>query len=169
MKGGLVVKACAVCTLLFAVGCSRAFEHDPTPPDGYRAVVESDHDPEIRKHYPNPGLAEGDFDGDGKQDSAHLWVRTGGTGWQVIAYLSSQRDPVQVLESDRLPWRYVLYTYEAGEHKTARYYGIGPGGPDTTAIVHLSHEALAVGPWESESTMFLWDPEVREFSHVWMN
>ncbi|MFC1575538.1 hypothetical protein ACFL5A_02685 [Gemmatimonadota bacterium] len=122
-------------------------------------------------NFPTPDRAEGDFDGDGELDQARLWIHETDERWVLMAYLSSMPDSaITLYESDRRielgnrPIRAI----PPGDHKTDRYYGLEGGGPDTTAILHLTHHAINLGRSESEGTTYVWNPETRAFDAIGM-
>ncbi len=92
-----------------------------------------------------------------------------GTIWVLVAYLSSQPiEPIELFRTDRRPWSRVVLTIPPGDHKTHRYYGIGPGGPDTTAVITLDCDAIHLARFESEGNVYIWDKKEREFYRVAM-
>jgi hypothetical protein len=171
----------SIVTALLAASCTAdnagIDQIDFIPPEGYRAVEVSEYTTfgygtweEYRQEkYPHPDWAEGDYDGDGDNDHARMWIREEGTGWLLMTYLSSRPDqPMELFKSERPPWSRVVATIPPGTHKTHKYYGIGPGGPDTTAVVVLDHDAIHLGWWESEGWVYVWDKKEAEFEQVWM-
>jgi hypothetical protein len=156
--------------------CSRPPSADLTPPEGYRAIVESEFSSDpvwqfFAETFPTPDRAEGDFDGDGELDHARLWLHGTGERWVLVAYLSSIPDtPVTVYESERrmMLGHRPIRTIPPGVHKTHRYFGIGPGHGDTTAVVHLTHDAINLGWVESEGTTYVWNKETHAFDSIAM-
>ena len=162
----------ALCPALLLLSCSGRPQLEIVPPEGFRAIAESEHSADWRQAaylFPTPDRAEGDFDGDGKLDHARIWIHESGDGWVLMAYLSSIPDtPQKLAESDRPPRRRPIRTIAAGEHRTHQYYGIGPGGPDTTAVVRLVYDAINLGYTESEGITYVWNPERQAFDAVGM-
>lgn len=158
--------------MLFLVGCSQPRHLELSPPVGYRAIAESEYPrswQRVADLIPTPDRAVGDFDGDSIVDEARLWVREGGDGWVLMAYLSSMPfEPVRVFESPSRLSNRPIRTIPPGEHRTDQYYGLGPGPPDTTAIVHFDHDAINLGRVESEGTTYIWNQETRSFDPVAM-
>ena len=88
-----------------------------------------------------------------------------------MAYLSSMPDePVTVYGSERPTElrRRPIRAIPPGDHKTDAYYGLGGGGPDTTAIIRLTHHAINLGYTESEGTTFVWNQETKVFDAIAM-
>ena len=156
-----------------------AREWDPfvglIPPSGYRAIARSEYSVDwhlVEERFPAPDRAGGDFDGDGETDLARLWIHEDGEKWVLMAYLSGMPDlPVEVYQSDHRVEldRRPIWAIPPGDHKTHRYYGIGPGHGDTTAVVHLTHSAIALGYTESEGTTFVWNKEAKVFDPIAMH
>mgnify|MGYP006294749861 CR=1 FL=1 len=190
---GPAISGCAawIISLLFLVACSQSPDREAdldeaaqgrgqatganlqvSPPEGYRAITESEY-PEswgqIADLIATPDRAFGDFDGDSIPDEARIWVRENGVGWLLAVYLSSApSEPARLFESaDRLLNRAVR-TIPPGDHNTHRFYGIGPGPPDTTAIVHLDHDAINLAWFESEGWTYVWDKGARSFGRLAM-
>jgi hypothetical protein len=157
---------------LLLTGCSQPPQSEILPPSGFRAIAESEYSEDWRlvaDLFPTPDRAEGDFDGDSELDQARLWLREDGPGWVLMAYLSTRPgEPIVVHESSRPLGPRPIRAIPPGEHKTDRYYGIGPGGPDTTAIVHLLYDAINLAWVESEGTTYIWNPDTGEFDPVGM-
>lgn len=158
--------------MLLLVGCSQPPHPEILPPAGYRAIAESEYPDDWRmvaELIPTPDRAEGDFDGDSEPDQARLWIQENGTGWVLLAYLSSlPNEPILMYESSRPLGPRPIRTIPPGEHKTDRYYGIGPGGPDSTAVVHLLYDAINLAWVESEGTTYIWNLDLRKFEPVGM-
>ena len=172
MFGGTSVLAAILSGVFLLAGCSQPRHTEISPPPGYRAIADSEYSDDwqrVADLFPTPDRAEGDFDGDSMLDQARVWVRENGDGWVLMAYLSNTRDrPVLLHESDSPLGRRPIRTIRPGEHKTHRFFGIGPGGPDTTAVVHLIHDAINLGYTESEGTTYIWNPDTSEFDLVAM-
>jgi hypothetical protein len=180
-----------IITLLFLIACSQAPDReaapsDPaqgrsqaaeanlqvSPPEGYRAITESEYPESWRRVaslIATPDRAVGDFDGDSIPDEARIWVREDGEGWLLAVYLSSvPSETVRVFESTDGLLNRAVRTIPPGDHKTHRFYGIGPGPADTTAIVHLEHDAINLAWIESEGWTYVWDEGARSFERVAM-
>ena len=116
------------------------------------------------------GSAQGDYDGDGRIDYARLCRKSRGTGFLLMAYLTTQPDrPIELARYDGTShWLFATRTIPPGEHKTHRFYGIGPGGPDSTAVVVTTTDSIHLCRIESEGMVYIWDKDKREFEAVGM-
>jgi hypothetical protein len=88
-----------------------------------------------------------------------------------MAYLSTMPStPIEVYRSENLHelHRRPIRAIPPGDHKTHRYYGIGPGHGDTTAIAHLEYAALHLGYTESEGNVFVWNKREGRFESLAM-
>jgi hypothetical protein len=173
MIGGSSKRWMALLAVVFPVGCSGPSSVVVFPPDGYRAIAESEYSAGWRMFadlFPTPDRADGDFDGDGELDQAHLWIHETGEKWVLMAYLSSVADTaITVYESERLTElrRRPIRAIPPGDHKTWRYYG-HRGIPDTTTILHLSHDAINLARTESEGFTYVWNPDKRSFDAIYL-
>jgi hypothetical protein len=156
--------------LTFAVaGCSIGA--DPLrAPEGFRPLSESEYPAtwtSIRTQVPTPDRTSGDFDGDGEQDTARLYVSEAESGWVLIAALSSRSDStIELIRSSERLRNQVVRTIEPGVHRLHRYFGIGAGVPDTSAVVRLEHDAINLSYIESEGYTFVWNAERAEFDRL---
>jgi len=174
MVTGSVRSAGVLTAILFFAQCSPPSSGEIRPPDGFRAIAESEYSADwqlLSDAFPTPDRTDGDFDGDGELDQARLWIHESGQRWVLMAYLSSMPgDPVKVYESGRRTElsRRPIRAIPPGEHKTDRYFGIGPGHGDTTAVVHFTFDAINLGYSESEGTTFVWNQETQVFDPIAM-
>ena len=164
-----------VVPVFFFIGAfafAEIYQIEPTPPDGYRTIASSEHPKDwlmFKEDYPTPDRATGDYDGDGKIDIARMWIKTEGRGCLISAYLSSQPDdPEELVRTDMSPWRFAIRTIPPGLHKTHRFYGLGPGGPDSTAVITTETDSINWVWIESEGYVFIWDKTKKEFKRVGM-
>jgi len=148
-----------------------------SPPQGYREIQKAEYPQDwldlIERApvwFPTPDRAQGDYDGDERLDYARLWIKSEGVGFVFMAYLASHDyEPIRLARSDRMsPWRRAVRTIPPGTHKTDRFYGIGPGGPDSTAVITTTTDSINLGWIESEGTTYIWDKEKEEFKAVAM-
>ncbi|MFC1530168.1 hypothetical protein ACFL6R_05565 [Gemmatimonadota bacterium] len=152
-------------------------QRELSPPAGYREIQRTEYSQDwidlIERapvRFPTPDRAQGDYDGDEKLDYTRLWIKSEGVGFVLMAYLASHEyEPIQLAWSDRSsPWRRAVRTIPPGTHKTDRFYGIGPGGPDSTAVITTTTDSINLGWIESEGTTYIWDNEKKEFKAVAM-
>jgi len=154
------------------LSCSDDNQIEPSPPEGYRAIESSEYPEDWlqrREEYPTPDRATGDYDGDGKNDIARMWINSEGDSCVITAYLSNHpADPKELVRSARSPWRFMIRTIPPGLHKTDRFYGIGPGGPDSTAVIQTETDSINWVWMESEGHVFIWDKAEQGFYRVAM-
>jgi len=156
---------------LFA-SCAQQSTQRIEPPPGFRSILQSEYPQAwlvVSDQFPTPDRATGDFDGDGLQDQARLWIRDGSDGWMLMAYLSSLAGtPIKITESAGNPWRRPIRAIRAGDHRLHSYYGIGTGKADSTAVVHLRNDAINLAYLESEGVTFVWNIQKEMFESVAM-
>ena len=163
--------------ILLLVSTAGVQQRELSPPEGYREILRSEYSQDwiglieqIPTLFYTPDRAQGDYDGDERLDYARLWIKSEGVGYVLMAYLASHDyEPIQLARSDqRSVWRRAVRTIPPGTHKTDRFYGIGPGGPDSTAVITTTTDSINLGWIESEGTTYIWDKEKKEFKAVTM-
>ncbi|MFC1628432.1 hypothetical protein ACFL3H_04905 [Gemmatimonadota bacterium] len=152
-------------------------QRELSPPESYRGIQLTEYSRDWINliewnpyQFPTPDRAQGDYDGDERLDYARLWIKSEGIGFVFMAYLSSMDyEPLKITWSDqRSPWSRAIRTIPPGQHKTHRFYGMGSGGPDSTAVIITTTDSINLAWIESEGTTYVWDKEMKEFKAVGM-
>ncbi len=129
-------------------------------------------------HSPHSGelpLVEGkhlsvnaDFDGDGRPDTASIFVRNDRQKAALFVYLSSQSRWMNFGELDREQWRYEIVLIKPGKYETAcgKGYGEYACSRGEPRFLTLRRPAIDLFVAESSDTYIYWDSKARGLKDV---
>lgn len=142
------------------------------PPPGWRSPQDAElHSPADHWREGSPARyesASGDFDGDGKQESARLLVSSTTSDFGVYVLSSGGWSLLHRLPIADLKYM-GLRTLPAGRYRTAcgkGYWACAEGEP---AELTLTHDALLLFKNESAESAFVWSAIDRSFHQVWLS
>lgn len=102
--------------------------------------------------------ADGDFDGDGKQDHAALKVQaSGGSSFRLVVTLSTASGQAYTVKSGSNIQAVGIETIKPGRYKTACAKGAGPRDGGCLPEVVLLHDGLSLFTFESGSMLIYWE------------
>jgi hypothetical protein len=126
-----------------------------------------------RKDNPQSYLrAAGDFDGDGRSDTAELVVSEQHNAVAIRVRLSSLPSEPLVIAEDEGSHTVVglgIDLVGPGDYKTACGKGYFECGPSDPEVLHLSCNAIDFFRFESANSFLIWQPEAKEFMRIWMS
>jgi hypothetical protein len=145
-----------------------------TFPKGWRAPTQAELGAEtLRKNSPTKYVeAKADFDGDGSEDHAALFMADDGRNEGLFVRLSSRRASGWVLVETighTLTGTLLMGvgTVKPGRIETACGKGYGSCAPDAPKAITLKNPAIELFRFESASSIVYWDDKAREFKRIW--
>ena len=153
----------------------RATSQSPLAlPAGWRLPTQKEANQAWRSSAATRYLVEqGDFTGDGRQDSAYLLVRADGSGVAPFVGLT-RRDGVTLYiqgeETNHIEYleNEGLKIAKPGTYTTAcgKGYGCSPGDKESITI---SHDAIEFFKREGPSRLIYWDAARKVFAETWLS
>jgi hypothetical protein len=121
--------------------------------------------------HPGAYRVRGDFDGDGRDDTAVLLIRRQGPGFQLVVVLGSQSDAPVAVVLEKRPWlaqHFGLGVVPPGRYKTAAGKGFKVSADDPAEIT-LDHAAIDRFEFESWNAFWYWDSNKHRFRYTQMS
>jgi len=145
-------------------------------PSGWRPAEKMDYLDEDLLMIENivPNRADGDFNGDGFNDTALLLINDTEKKYSLLVYLYQKKGGYKKIKLEEGPkisekLHNGISLMEPGNYKTAcgkGYWDCEPGEP---AVLTLKNPGIACFEFESSSSVFYWDTHKREFKQIWMS
>ncbi len=142
---------------------------------GWRTPFQSDLNDASGWRKEDPGFyltAKGDFDGDGKTDTAQLLVNDKENKMGLFVTLTSRKNAPAILveTTEKKEIRSMgIKSAKPDKYKTAcgkGYWDCKKGDP---ATLNLKHPAIDFFTYESANSYFVWDKKAKKFTRIWMS
>ncbi len=160
--------------ILLSLAAARAARATPKPGtrESWRPPTAAELADEWRSHDKDRyAVARGDFDGDGKEDTARLMISPDGKRAAIVVELSAKGTMVIGLEDAAPDILGVMgiSVVRAGTHKTACGKGYWKCEPGEPAVLTLKSDGIEYFKDGSANSVFYLPSGGREFRRVWLS
>ena len=158
----------AILSLFFSIGVSA--EDSLKMPQGWK-VANPKKNTGCEQLSGDLFVAKGDFDGDGKTDTAKLLAKSDGTGIGVWVWLSTQKDAIFAGGSDQKDGHHSMgiETVKPGTYDTACGKGHWPCKGDEKPKIVLTDPAINFFTCESAARYLYWSPTDKKIKETWIS
>jgi len=192
----MVIKKLFLLILIILFGNTAYGDGEIETPEGFKKPKNELFFEEWRAEDPNKYLkAEGDYNGDGKKDYAHVFEHSVGAGMAIFVYLSqiekdtnliikifdTKEDKAIIKATKKYPKidfisKYLLYygirTIPPGKYTTAcgkGYFKCGGEGAEEEEI-DIKYDAIDFFHYDAGgNSYFYWDANTKSFKYSWMS
>ena len=143
---------------------------------GWRAPTQSELSDSLGWRKKDPDLylaAKSDFDGDGKEDIARLFINDKRNKMGLFVTLSSLKKPepllLEAIDDKQTIEVMGIEVAKPGTYKTACGKGYWACKKGESAVLKLENPAIDFFRFESANSYFVWDKKTKQFKKIWMS